>query len=268
MTGDNSKMFDRPLTRQRRERAAAQWGEYNFLKREGAVRIGERLEEFLRGFPVALDLGCHHGEVAEEIKGKGGIETLFQCDLSHAMAKQARGLRAVCDEEFLPFAPNSFDLVISDLSLHHVNDLPGALIQIRHALKPDGLFLGVLPGANSLAELRESITGAAVEHGFGLSPRLSPLIEVRDAGALLQRAGFAMPVADAETVTVEYDHAWKLMQDLRGMGESNVLLARDKRFTPRSHLAAITHYYQTHFARPEGTVPATFEFVTMTGWKV
>jgi SAM-dependent methyltransferase len=262
MSDDNGKIFDRRLLKLRRDRSAAQWRHYDFLKREAQERLGECLADITRGFPRALNLGCHSGGLMEALKGRGGIKTLVECDLAEKFLPDI-----VCDEEYLPFAENSFDLVLSALSLHHVNDLPGALIQIKRALKPDGLFLALLPGAGTLKELRASIVGASAEHGFALSPRISPFVEIRDAGALLMRAGFALPVADSDTLTVEYNDAFRLMADLRGMGESNVLLGQRRTFTPRQQMAAIADYYHTHFAGENGAVPATFEFVTLTAWK-
>jgi SAM-dependent methyltransferase len=259
---DNGKIFERALVRMRRTRAAATWEQFDFLKREGMERLGECLEDITRRFPLALNLGCHAGGLEEVLAGRGGVERWVTCDLVRAFAPQI-----VCDEEWLPFADNTFDLIASVFSLHHVNDLPGSLIQIRRALKPDGLFLGILPGAHTLKELRLSVAGASAEHNFGLSPRISPFVEIRDAGALLMRAGFQLPVADSDEVRVEYEDAFRLMHDLRGMGESNVLVSQRRNFTSRSQLAAIAEYYRTHFALEDGGVPATFEFITMTGWK-
>jgi SAM-dependent methyltransferase len=260
MTDDNSKIFNRALLRKRRQRSAVGWAEHNFLKKEAALRLADCLDDVAREFSFALDVGCHQGECEQALGGKVGH--IIGCDMSAAMCPHV-----VCDEELLPFGENQFDLVVSALSLHHVNDLPGTLIQIRNILKPDGLFLAIMFGASSLKELRTSVTGASAEQGFALKPMLSPLIEVRDAGALLQRAGFALPVVDSDTVNVEYETVLKLMQDLRGMGESNVLLAQDKAFTTRSHLAAIAGYYEKHFASADGAVTATVEFITMSGWK-
>lgn len=255
---DNSKIFNRTLLRKRRNRIAGAWDKHNFLKVEAAERLADCLADITRPFPLALDLGCHKGELAGILNNSHAIT----CDMAESMKPQV-----VCDEEFLPFASDIFDLVASVLSMHSINDLPGSLIQIREILKPDGLFIAILPGAGTLMELRQSITGASAEHGFPLSPRISPFVEVRDAGALLQRAGFALPVVNSETVTVHYDNALHLMKDLRGMGESNILIEQNAYFTPQTHLAAICSYYQSHFAKSDGTIPASFEFVTMTGWK-
>jgi SAM-dependent methyltransferase len=262
MVEDNGKIFDRGLYRLRRNRAAAGWGGHDFLKKEAAKRLGECLEDINRSFPLALNLGSHAGGLLEALEGRGGIKTLIECDVVERFAPDV-----VADEELLPFADNSFDCVISLLSLHHVNDLPGTLIQIRRALKPDGLFIAILPGAMTLKELRLSVTGAAAEHDFSLSPRVPPFVEIRDAGALLMRAGFALPVADSDMLEVEYEDAFRLMRDLRGMGEANVLLSQRKGFTPRGEMAAIADYYHRNFAHPNGGITASFEFVTMTGWK-
>ncbi len=262
MTQNSNNIFDRDLLRLRRNRSANDWDNYNFLKREAVERLADCLADIARTFDLGLDIGSHKSELAEILRGKNQVKSIISCDFSEAMKPQV-----VCDEEFLPFAPDIFDVITSVLSLHHVNDLPGTLVQIQQCLKSDGLFIAILPGANTLKELRESITGAAIKHGFALSPRLSPLVEVRDAGALLQRTGFALPVINSETITVNYDNAFALMKDLRGMGESNVLLKQHRYFTPREVMSAIAEYYHEHFGLPDGSVPATFEFITMTGWK-
>jgi SAM-dependent methyltransferase len=256
----NGKIFNRALLKRRRTRMAARWPDHDFLKREAALRIADALADVKRTFTFGLDLGCHKGEVGQAIGLR--VPTLIGCDLIESMSP-----RVVCDEELLPFAPDSFDIVVSALSLHHVNDLPGTLIQIRHALKPDGLFIAIMFGASTLKELRLSVTGAAAEQGLALSPRLSPLIEVRDAGALLQRAGFALPVIDSDIVTAEYGDPLKLFDELRAMGESNVLLQQRKTFTSRGELAAIAAHYQSRFGAKDGSVNASFEFVTLTAWK-
>ena len=153
-----------------------------------------------------------------------------------AMAGAAGGLCVAGDEELLPFADGSFDLAVSNLSLHWVNDLPGALLQLRRALKPDGLFIGAMLGGDTLFELRRCLMEAELDLTGGVSARISPFAEVRDAGGLLQRAGFSLPVVDSDTLTVTYDSAFKLMADLRGMGETNAGLNRRRRPTPRALL--------------------------------
>lgn len=261
------KLFDRTRVRAHRNRAALGFAQYDFLLRELAARMADRLPDIRRIFPTVLDLGAHNGVLAEYLGEHSGIQTLIQSDLSHASITEAPGLRLVADEEFLPFAQASFDLILSVCSLHWVNDLPGTLIQIFRMLKPGGLFLAMLPGGQSLKELRESFEKAEIMVTGGLSPRISPFVDVKDAGALLQRAGFTLPVTDSETLTISYDNPLKLLADLRGMGESNAMLAGIHHFTRRSVIFTALEYYQRQFADADGRVPATIEIVTMTAWK-
>ena len=259
-------VFDRKTVRLHRDRAAPRIDEYGFLFREVAERLSERLEDVKRRFPVALDLGCREGLLAGFLGARGGIETLIQCDLSEAMARRAGGLRLVADEECIPFAEGRFDLVISCLDLHWVNDLPGTLIQIRRILKPDGLFLAALLGGTTLNELRIALTEAEIAEEGGLSPRVSPFADLRDAGNLLQRAGFALPVADADTITVSYGDPFNLMKDLRGMGETNAVVERRKEVARRATLMAGAARYREMFGDSEGRVPATFQVLYLTAW--
>ena len=269
MESDTPLVFDRTLVRRHRDRAAPGLEAHDFLFRHTAEAIGGRLADVSRQFPRVLDLGCHGGEVASVLQGRGDIEELVQCDLSTAMARRAAGSghpTVVADEEFLPFAGSSFDLVISNLSLHWVNDLPGALIQIRRALKPDGLFLGAMLGEGTLAELRESLMAAEIEIAGGVSPRLSPFADLRDAAGLLQRAGFALPVADLEPVAVSYENAFRLFADLRGMGEANATLARNPAPPPRALWPETARRYADGFAGADGRIPATFRVIHLLGW--
>jgi SAM-dependent methyltransferase len=274
MTQQNSeqmKIFDRATVRLHRDRAACVLDQHGFLFAEVADRLAERVDDVLRDFPTVLDLGCHGGDLAQILPGRKGIETVISADLSLPMVEQAQSrarqtLGLVCDEEFLPIAPGAVDLVTSALSLHWVNDLPGALLQIRQALKPDGFFLAALFGGETLKELRDSLTVAESEVCGGLSPRVSPFVDVRDAGALLSRAGFTMPVVDSEIITVTYDHPLKLMGDLRGMGESNAVAERIKHFTRRELLVASMEHYLETYADDDGRIPATFQIVWLAGW--
>jgi NADH dehydrogenase [ubiquinone] 1 alpha subcomplex assembly factor 5 len=266
---DVVRVFDRTLVRKRRDRAAPGFADHDFLVREAAERLADRLEDVVRRFPVALDLGCHTGILAEILGQRGGIETLVQCDLSPGMAAVAAGNThptLVADEEWLPFRPASFDLVLSCLSLHWVNDLPGTLAQIRRVLKPDGLLLAVMVGGDSLIELRRSLAHAEIEREGGLSPRVSPFADVRDLGRLLQRAGFSLPVADSDSVDLTYGESTRLLADLRGMGETNAVAEQRKGMTRRATLLAALDHYQKTFARPDGRLPVTVELLTMTGW--
>lgn len=260
-------VFDRRAVRRHRDRAAAGFANHDFLKREVVERLADRLLDVRRRFPAALDLGSHDGLFARMVGDRGGIAWTVSCDLSDRFAGAAPGPAIVADEEFLPFRADSFDLAVSALSLHWVNDLPGALLQIRRALKPDGLFLACLPGAGTLRELREAWLAAEAELEGGAGPRVSPFVELRDAGHLLQRAGFALPVADAETLTVTYPNALALMRELAAMGESNALRLRRPGPTRRDTLARAAAIYESRFGGPDGRIPATFELVFLSGWK-
>jgi SAM-dependent methyltransferase len=262
-------LFDRRLHRRRLDRAAAGFGAANFLKLRAAADAVERLETILRSFPLAVDLGARDGAFAAALArsdAQDRIETLIETDFSARMLTGRSGLRVQVDEEALPFAPASLDLVVSTLALHWANDLPGALIQIRQALKPDGLFLGAVLGGASLTELRQSLTAAEAELTDGAGPRVAPFADTFDAAGLLQRAGFALPVADLDRVTVRYAHPLKLIADLRAMGETNVLIDRARRPLSRRVLARACEIYAERFAEADGRVRATFDILTMTGW--
>jgi NADH dehydrogenase [ubiquinone] 1 alpha subcomplex assembly factor 5 len=259
--------FDRVQLRRRRDRAAANFNAHSFLLDEVSLRLTERLDDIKRSFPLAVDLGCHDGRLARHLSGRSGIERLVQCDISRALVSEAKGpYRVVADEEWLPFAGERLDLIISALSLHWVNDLPGALIQIRRALRPDGLFLAAMLGGDSLTELRQALVRGESELQGGISPRIAPFVEIRDLGALLQRAGFALPVVDSDTITVTYPDALALMRDLRGMGENNILRARQRHFTRRSTLFTAAEHYREMFGDVEGRIPATFQVLYLAGW--
>ena len=270
LTSDPLNLFDRKAVRQHRDRAAPVIGEHDFLFAEIADRLTERLLDVKRTFPLALDIGCHGGEVAKTLDGRGGIETLLQCDLSPAMAKQAGGISFAADEEFLPIKPGSLDLVLSNMSLHWVNDLPGAFVQIRQALKQDGFFMATLLGEHTLHQLRESLMTAETELEGGVSPRVSPYATVQDIGGLLQRAGFTMPVVDIDTITVSYPDMFKLMHDLRGMGETGAVHERRKSFSRRdTFMRAAQHYVETFLGEGdvgEDRIPARFDIIFITAW--
>ncbi len=270
------QVFDRRIVRCHRERAARHFAEHDFLFREAGERLAERLDDLKPQFPRVLDLGARTGLMAPLLAKRPGTELIVQCDLSARMMRAARARpcadqseahRTVCvaDEEFLPFAAASFDLVVSCLSLHWTNDLPGALVQVRRVLKPDGLFLCAILGGGTLAELRRALIEAEVAESGGAGPRVSPFADVRDAGALLQRAGFALPVVDADTLTVSYENALDLMRDLRGMGETNAIAERRKDFSRRSTLLRAAAIYEDLYAE-DGRMPATFQILNLTAW--
>lgn len=262
-------VFDRRAVRRHRDRAAPGLGAHGFLFAEVAARLVDRLDDVKRDFPTALDLGCHGGALAAALGGRGGVETLVQCDLSPAMARAAAANghpTLAADEEALPFAAASFDLVMSALSLHWVNDLPGTLVQVRRALRPDGLFLGAMLGGETLGELRGALIEAELAAAGGASPRVSPFVDVRDAGNLLHRAGLALPVTDVDRITVTYAEPITLMRELRGMGESNAVAERRRGPSRRATLLRAAELYAERFAQADGRIPATFEVVYLTAW--
>jgi SAM-dependent methyltransferase len=259
-------VFDRDVLRLRRDRVARRWDRQAFLKREIADRLAERLADVRRTFPLALDLGCHGDEIADALASSRTVETLIRSDLGFGFARRARGRALVADEEALPFAPASFDLVLSAMNLHWVNDLPGALIQIGRILKPDGLFLGAMLGGATLWQLRQALAAAESEIEGGLSPRVSPFADLRDAAGLLQRAGLALPVADSETIDVEYEDALSLMRELGAMGEGNLVRERRHGLARRATLLRATEIYAERFAAPSGRIAASFEVLFLHGW--
>ncbi len=257
-------LFDRRLLRQRRDRAARQ-GAVDFLFAEVTERLMERLDIVKRVFPCVLDLGCAHGQLSEKLKKRQGTAYVVGADSSFSLAKKnANGI--VADAEMLPFKVSSFDAIVSNLDLHWVNDLPGALIQIRQILKPDGLFLAAMLGGESLKELRQSMMEAEVQVTGGASPRVSPFADLRDMGGLMQRAGFALPVVDSDVITVDYSHPLKLMQDLRGMGASNATYNRLLKPTRRAVIMEAANIYQKKFSNDNQSVSATFQVIYMIGW--
>ncbi len=254
-------IFDRSLLRARLKRARA-LGPETFLVERVAGELGERLAAVLRTFDTAVDLGTPGDGLARVVKESGKAATLVRA----AHDAQGGGLRVAADEEALPFADASLDLVVSALSLQFVNDLPGTLVQIRRALKPDGLFLAALVGGDSLAELRQAFAQAESEIEGGISPRVAPFADLRELGALLQRAGFALPVVDSDRLTVRYDDVFALMRDLRRMGATNVLTERRRMPLKRATLQRMAEIYAARFADPDGRLRATFEIVWLSGW--
>jgi SAM-dependent methyltransferase len=259
---NESVVFDRSLLRARRARAAA-LGPSTFLVERAAEDIAERLSAVLRRFELAVDLGTPTDAVRRALIASGKVGTVVAAEmpaLSHAV------LAVAADEEALPFRDGALDLVVSALALQFVNDLPGTLVQIRRALKPDGLFLAALAGGETLTELRQSFAAAEAEIEGGVSPRIAPFADLRALGALLQRAGFALPVTDVERLTVRYASPVALMHDLRRMGASNALVERSRRPLRRATLKRMMDVYAERFADPDGRIRATFEIVWLSGW--
>jgi len=255
-------IFDRSLLRARQQRARA-LGAETFLIDRVAAELGERLAVVLRQFERAVDLGTPTDAVRRVLADSGKVATIVS-----AAPAAARGdsLHVAADEEALPFADGSLDLVVSALALQFVNDLPGTLIQIRRALKPDGLLLAALIGGDSLAELREAFAQAESEVEGGASPRVAPFADIRELGTLLQRAGLALPVVDSDRLTVRYKSVFDLMRDLRRMGATNVLNERRRMPLRRATLQRMAEIYGARFADADGRVRATFEIAWLSGW--
>lgn len=262
-------LFDRTRLRGRRDRAASRFADYAFLKTRVSNELIERLGDTSHSFARALDLGCHTGQLAGGLRAERGIEEVVAADFSPGMLAEVRraGLTGVlADEERLPFEAASFDLVASALSLHWANDLPGALIQIRQVLRPDGLFLGALFGAGTLGELRTCLMEAEAEMTGGAAARVSPLPGLQDMAGLMQRAGFALPVVDIDRVKVRYDTPFGLLKDLGGMGERACFADGPGRALSRAVLARMAEIYAERFSDPDGRVRASFEIVYLSGW--
>lgn len=267
MTADQQNApFDRNLLLARRQRVGGQAADVDFLLSRVAEDIAERVSIMQRTFAMAADIGAHHGVLGRTLAPLANVGTLISVERTMELLAQASGLKVAADEEALPFADAALDLVVSGLALQLVNDLPGTLVQIRRALKPDGLFLASLLGGSTLTELRSSWLEAEAETEGGASPRVAPFVDVREAGSLLQRAGFALPVVDQETVTVTYPSPLALMRELKAMGASNMLHARRKKPVRRQTLARACSVYEQRFAGPDGRIPATFEIITLTAW--
>ncbi|KQP42458.1 SAM-dependent methyltransferase [Methylobacterium sp. Leaf104] len=252
-------LFDTGLARRRLARAHRA-GYADFLLRRVVDDLEDRLGAVLRTFAEAVDLGTPLSLAAERLRDSGRVGHLTR------LAPRAEAGAVLADPEALPLAPGRFDLAVSLLALQHVNDLPGALTQLRRTLRPDGLFVGCLLGGRTLTELRQVFGQAESEVEGGVSPRVAPFAEVREMGSLLQRAGFALPVTDVETVTVRYRDPFALMHDLRAMGLTNVLV--DRRRTPlrRDTLLRAAALYAERFADPDGRIRASFEILWLSGW--
>jgi SAM-dependent methyltransferase len=258
-------IFDRALLRRRQRRAAA-LGPVTFLLDRAAADLGERLAAVLRRFDLAVDLGTPGAAVRTALGRLGSVGTVVAANAVFDRSAPRAEKFVVADEEALPFRDGALDLVVSALALQFVNDLPGVLIQIRRALKPDGLFLAALLGGDTLTELRQSFATAESDVEGGVSPRVAPFADLRDLGALLQRAGFALPVTDTDRIVVRYDSVFGLMHDLRRMGATNALLARRRSPLKRETLTRMAEIYAARFADADGRVRATFEIVWLSGW--
>jgi SAM-dependent methyltransferase len=244
-------LFDRTLLRARQDRAL-RIGAATFLLDRVAEDMAERLHAVLREFNSAVDIGTPGDRVRNALVGR--LNQLFRVDLPEQ------------ESEPLPLQPASLDLVVSALAFQFVNDLPGVLAQIRRALRPDGLLLAAMIGGDTLTELRQSFAAAEAELEGGVSPRVAPFADLRDIGALLQRAGLALPVTDVDRIIVRYDDAFALMQDLRRMGATNILIERRRTPTRRATMLRMAQFYGERFADADGRIRATFDVIWLSGW--
>ncbi|XP_076004274.1 arginine-hydroxylase NDUFAF5, mitochondrial [Genypterus blacodes] len=268
----STNVFDR-ITKKRQKNWAASLQDhhqFDYLRDEVGSRVADRVFDIVRTFPLALDIGCGKSHIAEHLS-KDVVESLILTDISEKTLKQSRQSEipthcVLADEEFLPFKENTFDLVLSSLSLHWINDLPGALRQIHHVLKPDGVFIGAMVGGDTLYELRCSLQLAETEREGGFSPRVSPYTAVTDLGNLLGQAGFSMLTVDVDDVEVHYPGITEVMTDLQGMGESNCAWNR-RSLLHRDTMLAAAAIYKEMYGVEGGSIPATFQILYMIGWK-
>ncbi len=258
-------IFDTSLMIERKRRALAKGvAGADFLMARVADDLAERLAAVERRFEKAITVFSVTPHAGTAVLSSGKAQDVLRVEADRAFLGGEEGM--IAEPETLPIEPASVDLAVSLLALQEVNDIPGMLIQIRRALKPDGLFLGAMAGADTLTELRESLLAAESEVLGGVSPRVIPFTDVRDAGALLQRSGFALPVTDVETVTVRYDHMFALINDLRAMGATNALIARSRKPATRALFRRAAEIYAERFSDPDGRIRATFSFIWLSGW--
>jgi SAM-dependent methyltransferase len=260
-------LFDRHLIAARLDRAIrASVAGADFLLRRASEELADRIGLVSRAFPFAADVGTPGPHAAEVLAARAGGGVTLRLAPTWPSAGNGDFARAVGDAERLPLSPGRFDLIVSLLALHNVNDLPGALIQIRAALRPDGLWLAAIPGGDTLTELRQSLMIAESEMAGGAAPRVAPFVDVRALGALLQRAGFALPVVDADRAVVRYAGLGALMRDLRAFGATNALSARSRTPPRRELFARAAAIYAERFADPDGRLRATFDTLWVSGW--
>jgi len=252
-------IFDRRAVRHHRDRAAPMIASVQDVLSDIADRLLDRLDDTTHRFTQALDVGGR-GVVAPMLRARG--VDCVSLDLSARMAALNGGLAVAGDEEFLPFAPGSFDLVVANMSLHWVNDLPGALIQLRMALRPDGLLLASLPALGTLDGLRAGLMKAESALMGGASPRVSPFPELRDCAALLQRAGLALPVADSDEIDLLYADRLAVLRDLRAAGETNAVALRDRRVPDR----ALFPQALAGLPERDGRAVVRLRVAMLTGW--
>lgn len=281
-------VFDRNLKAKQRDYAIRMdnTAYYDYIREEAAIRIVDRLDDIKRTFPHVLDIGSHRGHILRALVSKneenetsiGGIDALVQCDTSKSALLRAlsdastispsRSIltsQVIADEESLPFADNTFDLVMSCMVLNWVNDIPTFLKKVLSILKPDGAFVASLLGGSTLQELRHSFYLAELDRRGGFSPHLSPLALPSDVASLMQGAGFSLPTIDVDTITVHYPDAFVLMEHLRAMGEGHAALNRQLH-VGKDTMLAMAAVYQELYGLEDGSIPATFQLISVIGW--
>lgn len=261
-TDMKNAVFNRKIVHMNRERASHEFQNNTFLLKEITERLIDNLQDIRKTFQNVVSVQADIGAVSNYFKDA----LVIHQDISLSMIQGNAGLTLQGDEEFFPYQNQSLDLILSCLSLHWVNDVPGALVQFFNSLKPDGLFMAALLGGETLKELRQVMMRAEMELRGGVSPHISPFLDVRDAGSLMQRAGFALPVASAETITVTYANAFSLMKDLKSMAEQNSLTKRFKGLTRPELFTRCAELYHQEYANVDGRIPATFEILYLQGW--
>ena len=264
MTSALTGLFDRSALQAKRARAAGLLPDARFLLDHTGANLLSRLDDIKRSFPITVQLGARDsGDFSAKAKRMAGADLYVRSDITPALLNTG----SVCaGEEFLPFKAHSLDLILSNLSLHATNDLPGVLIQARHALRPDGLFLAAMLGGETLHELRTSLMQAEIKVTGGASARIMPFADKPQMGDLMQRAGFSLPVIDSDIVTVSYETMFKLMHDLRAMGEASIIADRAKNCMRRDVLMEAEAYYHAHFGEGGGRIRASFEVIYLIGW--
>jgi len=258
----SSDIFNRSLIRSRRELIARSFSDYDFLNREISERLIDNLHDIKMSFKKILSMNLCDDTIRTYFKDM----FLINQNMAHKMLDGKYGKKVQADEDFLPYKNQCLELIISCLTLHWINDLPGALIQIRRSLKPNGLFMGAVYGGETLFELRASMLKAGIDIRGGITPHVSPFMDIRDAGTLMQRAGFSLPVVSTERITVNYADAFSLMKELKNMGENNALIKGFKGLTSKKFMFAVAEKYQQDYGNEQGRIPATFDIIYLKGW--
>jgi len=260
-------IFDRSLVHKRRRETAIQLESYNYLYKHSEEGLIQKLSFIKKAFEKILVLGWCTGELSKTLQSLVQPTNLIvYCNCLDRDLTLEDSLYVSADEEYLPFKEQSFDLIIMPHTLHTINDIPGVLWQIQKILKPDGLFLASFFGGETLTELRQILFEVEAEKRGGGSPRISPFIELATAASLLGRAGFSLPVADRDVLKVTFTDIYQLMYDLKGMGETNALVLREKTFTPRTLFVEAAERYRQKFSTSQEKISATFEIFYLTGW--